>query len=372
VSRTRGPHLQQHPAEAGWRREGGRLAAAVLLLALIAAPPARAADGGAAPLRVATRVLEVRAYDVTLPAKVGVLEAAASQELAFEVSGRLQRILGEGARVEADGEVAALDTELEEAELRRAALLLSEAESDLARVRGLRRSAAASESDLDRARTAVGLRRAERDAARERLARRRLRARFDGVVSDVRIEPGEVATPGRVIARLLNFELMELEVAVPGHQVGRVRAGAPVRVSVPALEGELFDGQVHVVAPAASEGGALFEVDVLVPNARGRLRPGMSARARIVTEALERALLVPLAASVQREGRRVVFFVDEGRARAVPVDDVALQGDVLVLPGSIPWREIVLRGQHDLRDGFAVVVDNAVLAGPVPLGVGGP
>jgi multidrug efflux pump subunit AcrA (membrane-fusion protein) len=92
----------------------------------------------------------------------------------------------------------------------------------------------------------------------------------------------------------------------------------------------------------------------------------MTARARLVTQQLEEALVVPLEAAVPRDGGLVVFFVADERARAVPVPDGALHGDRLLLPGSIPYRELVLRGQRDLRDGAPVRVDNAILAGAPP------
>jgi RND family efflux transporter MFP subunit len=348
-------------------RERTPRAAALLLAALLPAL-ASAVDTNSteAPrIRVAVRELEAVPHAIALPGKVGVLEAAASLELSFEVSGRVERIVGQGGVVEQGDEVAALDSELEDADLLRAELLLQDARSELKRLRDLQASRAASESALDSARTAAGLRRAERDAASERLARRRLVARFDGVLADVRLDPGEVAVPGKPIARLLNFDLMLLELGVPAHQVTRVATGASVKVEIPALANELFAGTVHHVAPSAADGGTLFEVEVLIPNSEQRLREGMGARAFVVTDEIPEALVLPLSASVQRNGQRVVFFVAEGRAHAVPVEDAVLDGDRLVLSTSIPHRTLVIRGQHDLDEGMRVRVDNSILTGQV-------
>jgi membrane fusion protein (multidrug efflux system) len=318
---------------------------------------------------VATRTLEPRPFEIVLPGKVGVLAAAAEMTLAFEVTGRLARVLGEGAPVTAGDEIAALDIALEEAQLRQAELRVKDAERELTRVRGLRASSAASQKALDAARIAIGLRQAERDVALEHLARRRLVAAFSGVVTDVRLDPGEVAHPGATVARLLSFSLMKLELGVPGYEISQVAPGARARVEVPALPGETFDGTVHVVAPASADGGHLFEVEVLVPNPEGRLRPGMGARARLVIREIERALVVPLDCMVERAGKRFVFFVEDGKARAVPVDTAPLVGEELALPGSLPYREVVVRGHHDLRDGVPVRIDGLVLSG---LGAGEP
>lgn len=319
---------------------------------------------------VATRTLAPAPEEITLPAKVGVLEAAASMTLSFEVPGRVARILGDGARVAEGDELAALDTALEDAELRRAELRLEEARREHGRAQGLESSSAVSLKTLDSARIAVGLRRAELDVARERLARRRLVAPFAGVMAEVRLDPGEVTKPSAPVARLLNFDLLKLPVGVPGYQISRVAPGARVRVEVPALPGLDFDGTVHIVAPAAPEDGYLFEVEVLVPNRDRQLRPGMGARARIVTRSLEAAIAVPLDCMVEQSGERVVFFVEDGRARAVPVGDAALDGERIILPAALPHRELVVRGQHDLQDGTAVRVDSTIIA-DLPKGTSG-
>jgi membrane fusion protein (multidrug efflux system) len=352
-----------------------RLRLGCVLAAMALGPAAVGAEPALTRVTRVTRVavveLEPVEYSVTLPEKVGLLEAAASLVLSFQVPGRVERILGQGARVAEGGEIAALDADLEEAELRRAELLLREAQQELRRVRGLAAQKAASAQQLDSAEIQYGMRIAERDAAHERLERRTLRARFDGVVAEVDIEPGEVASPGVPVAHLLNFDLMRLEVGVPGHQIGRVKPGARAWAAIPALGGRRFEGLVHEVAPSATTGGALFEVDILVPNHSGPLKPGMTARAVIETRTVADALVVPLEASVERGGRRVVFFVADGHAHAVPVDGQTLHGDRIVIEGGLPHRSLVVRGQHDLEDGWPVEIDNSIIAGlPGPDGFG--
>ncbi len=339
-----------------WRN---RLGAAALAASLPLVPPAPA--GSEESILVATRRLEPTAHEFTLPRKVGVLEAAAAVTLSFEVPGRLARVRGDGARVEAGEELAALDSVLEAALLRQAELRLQDAQREHQRVRNLRSSSASSQKQLDAANIAVELRLVERDIAREQLARRTLLAPFAGVVTNVRLDPGEVTQPTAPIARLINPALLELEVGIPGYQIVEVRPNAAVRIEVPALEERVFDGTVHVVSPAAAEGGHLFEVQILVPNIDGSLRAGMDARASIVTRSLDEVLVAPLGAMVEHGGQRMVYFVDGGYARAVAVEATGLNGDRIVLPASLPYRELVVRGQNDLRDGSAVVVDPTVL-----------
>ena len=337
-----------------------RMFASAALLAVLVAAGAHAQDSATL---VATRRVTPARFDVTIPEKVGLIEAGEHRELAFEVSGRIVTLAREGTKVAAGEPVATLDAELEKARLRQADLRLGEARRELARVRELRAANAASSKRLESAETAALLRLAERDAAQEELARRTLVAPFTGVVADTRFDLGEVVRPAAAVAFFMDLAQLRLEIGVPGYEVSRVAAGARVFLTLPALRGEHFEGTVHRVAPAAAEGRHLFEVEIRVPNAEGRLRPGMGARVRIVTESLPAAVVVPLEAAVERNGARVVFFVVEGRARAVPVDGAILQGNHLILRGAQFEGEVVLRGQRDLRDGVPVRVDNAILAG---------
>jgi membrane fusion protein (multidrug efflux system) len=256
-----------------------------------------------------------------------------------------------------------LESALERAQLHQAELRLREARAEWIRFRDLRESHAASERALEAAEIALGLRRAEHEVAREQLARRTLLARFDGVIGETRFEPGEVVSPGAIVATLLSLEELEIEIGVPGYQIGEVVPGARVFAVVPAVGSEPIEGRVHEVAPAAARGGHLFAVRVRLQNADGRLRPGMNARVRIVTEVVDRAVVVPLEAVVERRGERVVFFVEDGRARSVPVTGARLHEDRLLLVTVPRAAELVLRGQRDLHDDTPVRVDNSILEG---------
>ncbi len=312
---------------------------------------------------VATREIASGAYELTLPVKVGVLEASERRELAFQVQGRLAFLADEGASVAAGDTLASLDTELSKVRLRQAEIRLAEARSEAARVRGLRSSNATSAKLLESAETALALRVADLAAAKEELAQRSLNAPFDGVVAETHVEVGEVVAPGRSVGVVLQRTVLEVEVLVPGAQVARIADGATARLEVPALGDDAIEGVVDRVAEAAREGGHLFPVTVLVPNEARRMRPGMTARVRIVTDSLATAAAAPLASVVERGGRRWVFFVVDGRARGVAVDDVPIDGDRLVLTGSLPSAELVVRGQRDLREGMRVRVDDTVLGG---------
>lgn len=335
----------------------------VCLALLLATAPLPGAADTPVGVVVAARSLEPRGFDVGLPAKVGRLAAGEQRVLAFQVSGRLERRAEPGDAVAAGQPIAALDRELQTLQLRQTEASLAEAVSELRRAHGLRERNAISNKALEHAETSVVLRQGERDAAAEELARRALVAPFDGIVAEARVETAEVVRPGEPVVVFMDLAELQLVVGVPGRQVSLVEPGQRVVVTVGAFPDARFEGRVRRVAPATAEGGHLFEVEIRVPNAEGQLRPGMEARARIVTRTLPSALVVPIDVVVERGGRRQVFFVDGDVARAVAVDDAPTEGDWLALTADVPYRQLIVRGQRDLVDGASVRVDNTVLSG---------
>ena len=172
-----------------------------------------------------------------------------------------------------------------------------------------------------------------------------------------------VVSPAAALVLFMDLSALRLEIGVPGYQITRVHEGQAVFVTSPGLKGVTFEGVVDRVALAAPEGKHLFEVEIRIANPDERLRPGMSAHARIVTRSFADALALPLEAAVERDGVTVVFFADGGRARAVSVADAILHGGRLVLGPAPAHRELIVRGQRELRDGMTVRVDNTVLEG---------
>lgn len=311
---------------------------------------------------VSTIVLEPTAIVVSLPPKAGVLVAKQERILAFDVLGRVARIAKEGTRVAAGDVVAELESALEQANLRQAELRLKDAQSQLRRTTSLEGSGVANERELEDSETAVALLRAARSAARETLAKRKLKAPLSGVLVETFADTGEIAAPGQRVARLMELETLRVNVGVPSSQVGQVHPGSRALIQVEPLSSEHFTGVVLRVADAAVEGEHLFEIEVEVPNSAGRLRPGMVARVDLAVETLAGQLSVPLEAVVELEGERVVYFVNDGVAHAVPVAKSRVHRDVILISATLPFRELVVRGQRDLDDGARIRVDDSILS----------
>jgi HlyD family secretion protein len=202
-------------------------------------------------------------------------------------------------------------------------------------------------ADLDAARAAVDQAQAQLDLARYNLEAATLRAPFDGIVSAVSVNVGEMVSPGAgtPVVSLVDPSNLHLDVSIDETDIAHVQVGQNAAVTFEALPGKTFQGRVAAIAPSAAvqQGVATYVVTILLQDAAG-VRPGMTGDADIIYARKESALLVPNRAIRSDGNRRVVTVLEGGRlvTREVTVGIVGDQlseilgglkeGDAVVMP----------------------------------------
>jgi HlyD family secretion protein len=144
--------------------------------------------------------------------------------------------------------------------------------------------------------------------AKDDLAKTILYAPMDGKVTALNTEVGEqviVGTtniPGSVLMVISDMSEVLAEVDVDETEVVKVRIGQPSKVTVDAVEKHDYRGRVAEIRNSArkKQDVNVFGVKVQIEDPDERLRPGMSARAKIEIEKREGALRVPIQAVVEK------------------------------------------------------------------------
>ncbi len=128
------------------------------------------------------------------------------------------------------------------------------------------------------------------------------------------------AMPGDLpIVVVADMREMKLEAGVSELEAGRLRVGLKAKVLVQAKPGESFAGQLAAIAPEVDERNRHFMIDVRVPNPSRALLSGMYATARIIEATTVNAVLVPKAAVMTKDGKRVVRKVQGDAVSTVEV-----------------------------------------------------
>jgi len=143
-----------------------------------------------------------------------------------------------------------------------------------------------------------------------------LRSPFDGVVRTVAAEQGGSVKAGDKLAEVADLSSVWVWGEFYEVEMGAVRQGDRVAVTVNAYPGEVFEGTVSMIDPFLDEGRRTFKARVDIENAGMKLQPGMYADVA-VEEAAGTGLMIPLNA-VMPTGRRNLVFVDRGEGKLEP------------------------------------------------------
>ena len=360
-----------------------------------------AGHGGAG---VASEVLTANGYVV----------ARQRASVSTEVAGRLAALyVEEGSRVRQGQVMGVLRNEDLKAALESAKAGLASAHADLEearataheselerkRVESLLGKALVSQSEFDQAearakvaaaRVASAAADVENATARARsaeveLEKTYIRAPFAGAVIRKEAEVGEMVSPipssggltRGAIVTMVNFATLEVDVDVNEGYVARARDGMRAEITLDAYPNDRYPGRVRQIVPTADRQKATVLVKVSFDSLDARVLPEMGAKVTFLADppgagagaanaggaaagaaapsGAAAIVAIPKDAVVEREGRAVVFVVENGRAMsrgvaARPFGDAR----VTVSAGLAEGEPVVVRPPADLRDGTRV------------------
>jgi RND family efflux transporter MFP subunit len=175
------------------------------------------------------------------------------------------------------------------------------------------------------------------------------------------VAEGSLVKSGMEVFTLVIEQPLKLRAPVPERHTGEVKLAQEAQVYTAAYA-DPFTGKVTRINPAIDRVNRTFEVEILVPNREGKLKPGGFAKVAILTQLDSEALTVPLEAPITFAGVTKIFVVENGRAKDVPVE-LGMQGLewVEVTAPKLPkGTQVVTSGQSALADGTPVTIRNLV------------
>ncbi len=192
-----------------------------------------------------------------------------------------------------------------------------------------------------------------------------LKAPLDGIVLRRQVEPGALATLGQAMVVVADVSSVKVVFGVPDILIRSVEIGQTICVATESIRGERFEGRVTRVSPWADPRSRVFEVEITVPNADGKLKVGMIANLRL-NDPKEGPPepVIPLGAVVRPGGSRIgygVFVVEErdgaSHARLKPVELGAVHGSQVAVKQGVSLAErVIVVGSTLVTDGQIVRV----------------
>lgn len=319
---------------------------------------AASAQAGAAakPSRAAVAVEAARVTIDTVVEDllaVGTLRPNEAVTVVSEIAGRIERIgFREGQTVKAGDVLVELDASILRAERAKTRADLTLARANHERAITLAGHGMGTLRARDEALSAFQAAEANLALAEARLQKATIRASLSGVVGLRSVSVGAYVAPGERIVELADIHPIKLDFRLPELSLSVLRRGQPVRVTLDALPGRVFEGEIYAIDPIVEVTGRAIRLRARIPNPKGELSPGLFARVQLVVERRENALLVPESAVFARDQKQLVYRVVDGRA--VQTEVVLGQrrpGQVEIRSGLGRGALVVTAGHQQIRDG---------------------
>ena len=312
--------------------------------------------GRGGPATVVAIVPEIKPVIADIAA-IGTGLARRTVEVRPEAAGRLVEVLvRSGQRVEAGDVLARLEAETEEIALTRAALELSDAETQFDRQTRLRSAGTASEIQL--ANAELALRRAElaHRQAEFNLARRVIRAPFDGIAGIVDLGPGDQIGTSDSLVRLDDRAELLIDFTVPERFVPLVSVGAELEATPLGDPDLVLPGRISAIENRVDPQTRTIRLQAAVENRDDRLRAGMAFAIRMQFEGDSYPAVDPLAIQWSTDGA-FVWLVRDGRALRKPVRIVQRTARLVLVAAEFDEGDrVVIEGIQALRPGAEVSV----------------
>ncbi len=270
-----------------------------------------------------------------------------------QTAGRIRKLNVEVGDFVSKGQVLA---EIDRMQLEQAELKLKNDERELERCRQLLNEGGLSQSDFDAMELAFKVSKTSYDNLVENTI---LRSPVSGVITARNYDVGDMYSMSSPVYTVQQITPVKLLVAVSETDYTRISKGDKCVITADALPGESFRGSVVRIYPVMDPSSHTFNVEVQVPNANARLRPGMYARVSLNMGDTE-SIVIPDAAIVKQQGsgQRTVFVLkddDTAEVRLVTLGKF-FDGQYEVLEGLSEGDRVVSKGQASLRAGVKVEV----------------
>ncbi len=314
---------------------------AVVVLGALAARP----KGPAADDKPKVKVGKAEVADVQVRiTEVGSVEPLVKVDVKSVLSGKVVELLvREGDRVKRGQTLARVEPDVNQArdlaqvknEVHEAEITLNDAHTNHERNSGLLAQGLLSPKDALETETKFRSAKASYDAAVEKYkivqesgipialaaagAAQHLNVTspMDGVVIRRPVELGDTVTSGvssfnagTVLMTVADIGTMIVKSGINEVDIGKIRDGQPVRISLDAYPKVKFAGNIKRIAPAArieDNKVKVFDVEIAIDRQGTELRTGMTANIDVVGERREKVLTVPVEALFKKDETEIVY-----------------------------------------------------------------
>jgi RND family efflux transporter MFP subunit len=250
--------------------------------------------------------------------------------------------------------IGRLDADAEQIAYDRAKLTFDDAQATLDRTKSLAGANNATTVQLNTAQLAFNNADLELKNADLELRKRTITTPIAGSVGLFQVNPGNAVTAQTVVTTIEDTSHIRVSFWVPERYSGAIGVGMPVTATAVALPGQTIAGQISAVDNKVDPASRTLQVEAQIPNADGKLRPGMSFSVSMSFPGETFPSVDPLAIQWSSEGSYLWKYADK-KVERVPVQIIQRNSDgVLVKAELAEGDQVVTQGVQQLTAGATV------------------
>lgn len=326
---------------------------------------------GAPPVSVATMTVKSETWQPTTQA-TGSLRAIRGVDVTTEIAGMVTKIeFSPGAQVQQGDSLLQLNADTEIAQLEALQASLKLAQITYGRDKAQFLIKAVSQATLDADVANLDNLQAQVEQQKTVIAKKHIRAPFSGRLGICLVNPGQYLNPGDKIVTLQTLDPIYVDFYMPQQALTQLKKGQSVKLTSDTFPGKTFTGKLSTINPKVDVSTRNVQVEATVANPQEQLIPGMFAIVEVKTGKPNAYLTVPKTAIAFNPYGEIAYTVQEHngkdgkkslQANQSFVDVGPSRGDqIAVLRGLKEGDTIVVSGQHKLKNGSIVLVNNTTM-----------
>ena len=200
--------------------------------------------------------------------------------------------------------------------------------------------------------------RLEVENARLNLAKRDIRAPFDGVIVNLPHYTERVKIEqGKPMVGIMDYSRMYMDINLPESAINHVKANQQAYITHYTLPDDTLQGVVSELSPAISAETRTFKGKLLIQNAQLTIRPGMFVKADIVVDKADSSIIIPKEVVVSNRQRKYVFIVEKNTAIIRDIKTgLEDENNIEVIEGLQINDNLVVKGFETLKENSKVKV----------------
>jgi multidrug efflux pump subunit AcrA (membrane-fusion protein) len=136
-------------------------------------------------------------------------------------------------------------------------------------------------------------------------------ATISGTIVALPAQVGAMVSQAVPLARISGSNALEIELYVAERFISKIVMNQPCEITLDAWPGDVFRGVVTEISPIIDPASRTMVVKLNVTNQENKLKEGMFAKVKLITEQKENIVKIPASALIQRFGEDYVFVIEE-------------------------------------------------------------